>query len=219
MERDFWLDLWNNDEIRFHQPRVNPVLEALWPTLNLPRSKGVLVPLCGKSLDMRWLEACGHRVWGVELAEKAIAAYFAEGKESAVFEPGINIDRYRGAGTVIYHGDYLQLQTPDVKGVGAVFDRAALIALPPLQRQQYADHILRIIPEQAVIVLLTLEYDQSIHPGPPFSVPEAEVNELYSPRCSVELLERSPTQGLPPPFMEAGVKDPQQCVYRIIKER
>jgi thiopurine S-methyltransferase len=218
MEREYWLELWQNDEIRFHQHKVNPVLQELWPKLNVSPEKGVLVPLCGKSLDMRWLEQQGHQVWGVELAEKAITAYFEEAGETPVYETGINIDRYRGSRTVIYHGDYLQLQTPDLRGVGAVFDRAALIALPPKQRAQYADHIQRIIPEKTIIVLLTIEYDQSKHPGPPFSVAEAEVSELYGNRCRVELLDRAPIAGLPPVFVEAGVTNPQQCIYQIIKE-
>jgi thiopurine S-methyltransferase len=219
MEREYWLDIWERDQIRFHQQEVNPVLRELWPTLEVPIEKGVLVPLCGKSLDMRWLAQLGHPVWGVELSEKAITAYFEEAGEVAVYEPGISIGRYRGPGTTIYIGDYLELQTPDLKGVGAVFDRAALVALPAKQRAHYADHIQRIIPDQAIIVLLTIEYEQSQHPGPPFSVLEAEVEELYGDRCRIELLNRTPTGGLPPAFIEAGVSDPQQCVYRITKER
>ena len=220
MQSEYWISLWERDETRFHQAEVNPVLQQLWPTLELPKEKGVLVPLCGKSLDMRWLEAQGHQVWGVEIAEKPIIEFFAEAGEKAVFEPGMNnIHSYRGERTIIYFGDYLELQTPDVKGAGAVYDRAALVALPPDQRAHYADHILRIIPELAVIVLLTIEYDQSLRDGPPFSVPEAEVKEIYGARASVELVSRAPTRALPPEFIEAGVKDPVQCVYKIVKQR
>jgi thiopurine S-methyltransferase len=219
MQSEYWISLWERNETRFHQADVNPVLQQLWPTLELSLDKGVLVPLCGKSLDMRWLEAQGHQVWGVEIAEKPIVEFFADAGEAAVFETGPNIDRYRGERTIIYYGDYLQLQTPDVKGAGAVYDRAALVALPEDQRVHYADHILRIIPEQAVIVLLTIEYDQSLRHGPPFSVPEAEVNKIYGARASVELVSRSPTRGLPPEFIEAGVKDPVQCVYKIVKQK
>ena len=219
MQSDFWIDLWERNETRFHQTEVNPVLESVWPTLGIPPERGVLVPLCGKSLDMRWLEAQGHQVWGVEIAEKPIVEFFTDAGEEPVFGNGINIDHYRGARTIIYHGDYLQLQTPDVRGAGAVYDRAALVALPEEQRAHYVDHILRIIPEKAVILLLTIEYDQSLHPGPPFSVDEAEVNRLYGERASVELLDRSPTRALPPAFIEAGVTDPRGCVYRIEKRR
>jgi hypothetical protein len=95
MEREYWLELWQNDEIRFHQHKVNPVLQELWPKLNVSPEKGVLVPLCGKSLDMRWLEQQGHQVWGVELAEKAITAYFEEAGETPVYETGINMRSLR----------------------------------------------------------------------------------------------------------------------------
>jgi thiopurine S-methyltransferase len=139
MEREYWLELWQNDEIRFHQHKVNPVLQELWPKLNVSPEKGVLVPLCGKSLDMRWLEQQGHQVWGVELAEKAITAYFEEAGETPVYETGINIDRYRGSRTVIYHGDYLQLQTPDLRGVGAVFEPSSCCSPSSMTRANIPD--------------------------------------------------------------------------------
>lgn len=219
MEHDFWHERWERDQITFHQRETNPLLMKYWPSLAVSAGRGVLVPLCGKSLDMRWLEAQGHQVWGVEISRKAIDAYFAEAGEEAQFVQGTNIHAYAGAGTKIYFGDYLQLSRPDVPRVGGVFDRGALVALPTAQRAQYADHIQRIIPNNATILLVTIEYDQNKVSGPPFSVPEAEVQTLYGERCRVELLERAPAGGLPPRFSEAGVNDVRQCVYRIVKER
>ena len=36
------------------------------------------MPLCGKSLDLLWLAAQGHRVLGVEISPLAVDAFFAE---------------------------------------------------------------------------------------------------------------------------------------------
>lgn len=222
MDREFWLERWESGQIGFHQPAANSSLKQYWPELEVPPEQGVLVPLCGKSLDMRWLEACGHDVWAVELSATAIEAYFAEGGETPSYkapESGELLARYRGAKTTIYQGDYLQLSTPLVRGVGAVFDRGALVALPHEQRAHYADHIQRIIPEQAVILLITLEYDQTQVNGPPFNVDETEVRALYGDRCRVELLDRAALNDLPQKFNEAAVAEVSQCVYRITKER
>ena len=39
-------------------------------------SKRVFVPLCGKAVDMLWLAACGHRVYGVDLSGVAARDFF-----------------------------------------------------------------------------------------------------------------------------------------------
>jgi thiopurine S-methyltransferase len=216
VEREFWLDKWARDEIGFHRGSVNPVLEEHWASLGVPAHRGVLVPLCGKSLDMRWLEAVGHPVWGVELAEQAVRAYFAEGGETPELQHGNYLRAYRGSATTIYCGDFRDLAAPDIKGTGAVYDRGALVALPPRLRAHYADHVQRVVPEHTVMLLVSLEYEQAKVPGPPFSVPEAEIRSLYGERCSVETLDAGEARELPPRFDGLAVRE---CVYRIVKKR
>ena len=63
-----WLERWRDGRIAFHRDAVHPALERYWPDLQNQGSK-ILVPLCGKSLDMRWLAGQGHPVLGIELAE------------------------------------------------------------------------------------------------------------------------------------------------------
>jgi len=218
VERDFWLERWELDQIGFHQSCVNPLLEAHWPGLGIPRHRGVLVPLCGKSLDMRYLERLGHRVWGVELSEKAIGAYFEESGESPEVTNGFYLTSHAGAATTLYCGDFFDLQAPDIRGVGAVYDRGALVALPPRQRAHYADHLQRVVPERSVMLLLTFEYDQSRVSGPPFSVGMEEIESLYSSRCSIIRLARDSVRA-PPRFAEAGLKEVMECAYKIQKNR
>ena len=76
MEPQFWQERWAINQIGFHLSEVNPYLPRLWPSLNLPEEAKVLVPLCGKSLDLNWLTSQGHRVLGVEFSEKAVLAFF-----------------------------------------------------------------------------------------------------------------------------------------------
>jgi thiopurine S-methyltransferase len=78
MQPEFWHKKWASNQIGFHLPQVNPYLQRFWPDLNLSSHARVLVPLCGKSLDLLWLAGRGHRVLGIELSEKAVEGFFSE---------------------------------------------------------------------------------------------------------------------------------------------
>jgi thiopurine S-methyltransferase len=217
MQRDFWLERWARNEIGFHLSEVNPRLQRFWPLLHLPASASVFVPLCGKSLDLHWLAAQGHRVIGVELAEAAVQAFFAEAGLASHVDHAGSLPRRSAAGIDIYSGDVFELRADELANVGGVFDRAALVALPPPMRERYAAHVLRIVPAGTRILLLTFEYDQTRIPGPPHAVMEDEVMALYGARSEVELLAREPVRVIPPSFAAAGVTDAAEAVYRIVK--
>ena len=78
MQPEFWHKKWASNQIGFHLPEVNPYLQRHWPELRSRQTARVLVPLCGKSLDLAWLAGRGHQVLGVELSEKAIEDFFSE---------------------------------------------------------------------------------------------------------------------------------------------
>ena len=218
MKHDFWLERWQQDQLGWHLPSTNPLLEKHWPGLGITRGAAVFVPLCGKSLDMRYLEEIGHSVTGIELSEKAVQAYFEEAGETPEREELFYLTRYQGPRSTLYCGDFFDISAPDILGVRAVYDRGALVALPPGLREQYADHMLRVIPEHAHILLISLEYDQNAVPGPPHSVTEAEVEALFGSRCRIELLERTETSNLPPHFIKAGLERGAETVFNIIKD-
>jgi thiopurine S-methyltransferase len=217
MQREFWLDRWRNQEIGFHQPEVNPWLKSWWPRLALPQGCGVFVPLCGKSLDMGWLADQGHRVLGVELAESAVRSFYEDAQRPYRVERQRHLQLYAGDGVSIYCGDFMHLTALQVRGVAGVYDRAALIALPPKMRQHYADHLQRIVADGCRMLLLTLEYDQERVAGPPHSVPEDEVRALYGARCKVERLAAERTSALPPKFREGGVEEALEVAYLLTK--
>ena len=78
MDADFWQQRWREGRIGFHQDRPTPLLEQYWDAVGVAHGARVLVPLCGKSLDLAWLAARGHEVLGVELSRLAIEQFFAE---------------------------------------------------------------------------------------------------------------------------------------------
>ena len=219
MHREFWLERWRKNEIGWHQSEVNPWLAALWTQLGVGPERAVFVPLCGKSLDMRWLHRQGHPVIGVELSEAAVTAYFEEAEEIFRTEQDQFFRRYVGVSATIYCGDFMDLTARELKDVGGVFDRGALVALPPAMRTYYADHLLRILPDRARILLVTLEYDQRRVAGPPHAVSQAEVDALFGGRCSIERLAGEHTCALPPKFLEAGLGEVVETVYALTKLR
>ena len=95
-----------------------------------------------------------------------------------------------------------------------MFDRAALIALPPDLRLRYAHELYAALPTDCRGLLVSLEYPQAERAGPPFSVPEDEVRALYGTDWLVDLLER---RTIPPdhPGFVAGVSRLDTAVYRL----
>lgn len=173
-----WLGRWEEGRIGFHRDEVHDRLQSLWSALGVEPG-AVFVPLCGKSLDMRWLVSAGHDVVGVELSERAAREFFSEwGIEANRKVRGTFIE-FSGGGVRILVGDFFDLD-PDLVGpVVAVYDRAALVALDLPARARYVDHLFSLLPSDCRGVLITLEFPSAEMGGPPFSVDEVEVRELF----------------------------------------
>ena len=138
MQPEFWHERWSSNRIGFHRDAPLPLLVAHWTALGLAPDARVFVPLCGKSLDMVWLAERGHRVLGVELSELAVRQFFDErGLVPAIHETAAGAHFVAGAYELIV-GDAFALEADVLADCAAVYDRAALIALPPDLRRTYA---------------------------------------------------------------------------------
>jgi thiopurine S-methyltransferase len=217
MDRKYWIERWIQNQIGFHQPEYNAWLVKYWPELGLTPGADVFLPMCGKSLDLRWLAEQGFGVVGVDFSRIAIESFFAEASEPYELMGGPNLPCYCGDRTRIYCGDFFELTAKEVAGTAAVFDRAALVALPFTMRRRYADHLLRIIPEGASVLLVTTEYDQNLVAGPPFAVHDDEIEALYGERCHITPLDSGTTEALPPHFQAQGVQSIAERVFLLQK--
>ena len=215
MDERFWRERWENNQIGFHEGRVNAHLEAWWPELGLAPSARVFVPLCGKAVDLLWLRACGHEVLGVEISDIAVRDFFRENRLGATVTPCALGERWESDGLVILRGDFFDLGPEDVGDCAGVFDRASLIALPPEMRPDYAVHLKAILPEAAQTLLVTLDYPPGEMSGPPFAVTEAEVRELYRDTWSVRRLWQQDVLQEHARFRERGVTRLLETVYRL----
>lgn len=205
MDPDFWHQRWREGRIGFHQDRATPLLERHWQAIGVPPGARVLVPLCGKSLDMDWLAARGHEVLGVELSELAVRQFFEErGLEPETRTTGSGT-HFRSGAIEIILGDAFAMDASLLAGCQAVFDRAALIALPPDLRRRYAGTVHARLPTGCRGLLVTLEYPQEEKDGPPFSVDGAEVGALFDDGWRLSLLERRDILDGQPGFVADGV--------------
>ncbi|CAI8949782.1 Thiopurine S-methyltransferase [Pseudomonas sp. IT-347P] len=212
MQPEFWHKKWASGQIGFHLPEVNPYLQRHWAA---PETARVLVPLCGKSLDLAWLAGRGHQVLGIELSEKAIEDFFSEHQiQPQISEKGA-FKVYHGDAIELWCGDFFALTADDVADCTALYDRAALIALPAPMRERYAAHLQQILPQTVQGLLITLDYDQAQMPGPPFAVGDDEVKRLLGSLWQVQALEEQDVLAESGKFLQAGVTRLEERVYRV----
>jgi thiopurine S-methyltransferase len=215
MQPEFWHKKWASNQIGFHLPQVNPYLQRFWPDLNLAAQARVLVPLCGKSLDLLWLAGRGHRVLGIELSEKAVEGFFSEQQlQPQISEHGV-FKVYRAGTIELWCGDVFALSAEDVADCSALYDRAAVIALPAPMRERYAEHLQNILPAGLKGLLITLDYDQSQISGPPFSVDDAQVQHMFGGAWQMQVLESQDVLIDSGKFVQAGATRLEERVYRI----
>ncbi|WP_309390770.1 thiopurine S-methyltransferase [Chelatococcus sambhunathii] len=194
MDETFWRDRWRENRLGWHQPQSHPMLVRRLAALGLEAGSRVFLPLCGKTLDVGWLLGQGFRVAGAELVETAIEQLFAElGVEPEIAQAGASL-RYGADGIDIFVGDLFDLTAETLGPVDAVYDRAALVALPAETRRAYAVHLAEIT-NRAPQLLITFDYDQDRMEGPPFSVTEEEVRALYAGDFEIDLLESAEVEG------------------------
>ena len=194
MDASFWHQRWGTNDIAFHERAANPLLVKYFKGLSLVRGSRVFIPLCGKTLDIGWLLSNGYGVAGAELSEIAVKQLFSElGVEPEISEVG-KVKRYSATNIDIFVGDIFHLSSGILGSVDAVYDRAALVALPREMRNRYAAH-LKELTGKAPQLLICYEYDQALMEGPPFSIRNEEVKQHYRGSYALTLLESADVSG------------------------
>ncbi len=210
MNPEFWHKRWQEGRIGFNQSTVNPLLTEYFNRLNLTAGSRIFVPLCGKSIDMVWLATQGYDVVGIELVETAVQAFFAEQNiEPAVYQQADNpmIKYYQGQLSeqtiTLWVADIFALTAKDIGSINAVYDKAALIALPADMRVRYSEQVRKLSSDTSKVdgannkitpqLLLTLNYDQRKKNGPPFSINGEQLEQYYSAHYQISELASVPS--------------------------
>lgn len=211
MEHQFWHQAWEEGRIGFHRNEVHPQLVQGLSIINPEVGSKVMVPLCGKSLDLLWLQDNGFNVTGVELCPKAIEEFF---KDNNLKPEEIGNGVYQLPSLNLVVGDYLAYKGQEE--FDFLYDRAALVALPPKMRIDYAKHSLSLLKKGGKLLLVAFEYDQEKVPGPPHCVLKEEIERIYE-GTTLELIHEETNEAQAPKFKEAGVKTFTQRTYILTK--
>lgn len=194
MEAGFWHKKWESNQLGFHNAEENPLLVKHFDTLALPGYARVFVPLCGKTLDIHWLLFHGKRVVGAELSELAVKQLFEELGVIPTIESVGKLIRYRAENIDVYVGDIFDLSVEQLGIVDAVYDRAALVALPESMRKKYSQHLMPLTASVQQLVIC-YQYDQRQLDGPPFSISDEELLTHYGSSYSLKLLQSVDVEG------------------------
>lgn len=213
MQKSDWESRWHEGRIAFNQPTVSPMLERwadrVWGTDGPNR---VLVPLCGKSLDMVYLAGRGADVIGVEYVERGVREFFAERGAEPEEDRGPPA-RFTAGVYTLFAADFFEVGAEHFGTVDAVHDRAALIALDRPTRARYAAHLREQLAPGAKILLITLEYDQAQMAGPPYAVLGEEVGALFGAAFEIEPLDSRDISE--PRFKDQGVTAMREVAYAL----
>ena len=215
MQPEFWRERWELGQTGFHKDEVHPDIEAQHEWLLGEGEHRVLVPLCGKTLDLDWIARRGDTAVGVELSEIAVHALF----EQAGRTPEITVRGtkkiFRTEGLIVICGDFFDVNVEDVAPIDRVWDRAAMVALPPQMRRRYVEHLRSLVQPGARVLLNTLVYDDCAKEGPPHSVDDFEVANAYE-GAQIELFDRRDlTDEIRPHWLEAGMTRLHSHLHRI----
>ena len=200
-----WVERWQEGRIGWHERDGNRSLKTHWSA----SGRRVLVPLCGKSVDLIWLEQQGNEVIGVELSELAVLAFFEENDLRYSIVEG-ELDAYVADDRpiTIYCGDYFEFSETGFEGY---FDRGALVAIAPDNREAYVQHTRSLLSADVESLVVTVEYDQSIAAGPPFSIPESAMRVLWPELKRVDAYDDM--ENCPPKFVQAGMTEIVEAVW------
>lgn len=203
-----WLGRWSEGRTGWHEPAGNDGLKRYWPKSTQPGS--VLVPLCGKTPDLLWLANCGHDVVGVELSEVAVQSFFDEHDLSYERSAHGALTRYaaKDHALALFCGDYFEFLSERFDGL---YDRGALVALDENLRPRYAEHTERLLKPDATRMIVTLEYDQRVVSGPPWSVLNGEMTGYWDDLVKVG--EKDDIDSCPPKFRRAGLTDIREVFW------
>lgn len=194
MDAHFWHEKWQNREIGFHEGSPNSLLVKHFNDLELEPSATVFVPLCGKTKDIAWLLEKGINVTGVELNETAIRELFTElGLEPYITEAN-GLVRYSAPQITIFVGDIFKLTKQQINDTDAIYDRAALVALPTKLREKYTQH-LASITQSAKQLVIVFDYDQQQMDGPPFAISDDTIKSYYASNYQLSKLDSKGVDG------------------------
>ncbi len=216
MEHSFWHQAWAKPQRGFHLDAVNPLLQRYLP--RLAPGAGVLVPLCGKSLDLAWLADKGYQVDGIELSEVAAREFWEERGVTPTTEQQGAFACSRHHNLRFWQGDLFDLSPSQLPAINLIYDRAALVAWPEEMRARYVNKLTDLAPLGSQWLLICLDYPQREMQGPPFSITPRILKELVEPYWQPVLLGTEDILPNEPHFQGRGLSYLLETVWLLTRK-
>ena len=173
---------------RFYQPQRPEAHDFLTRHLTPDQLSGrnVVVPNCGRSVDMIYLAQHAARVTGTGCTPMQIEQFQEENCLYMEFDGAAwRFDSLSLSPVPLCNLPDAQLGTVDI-----VYDRSAMISTAPDMRGDYLSRIDRLTRPGGRIYLMTVEFSTQRSEGP-YSISAAEVETLFGDRYTVKHLEEA----------------------------
>ena len=89
-----WNGKWSSNTTRWQREEIHHTLLKHYDAVLKGRGK-ILVPLCGKTVDLHWITGKGHETVGVEGILKAIVEFGAENADRISFDSETDTGEYK----------------------------------------------------------------------------------------------------------------------------
>lgn len=212
MEKEFWIEKWNEGQIGFHQSEYNKSMRNHYDSKDLT-NKNVFIPLAGKSNDIIYFLERGANVYAVEISKEAVNAFFKENEFDFSKEENQKYEVFKYRNLTYYHGDFFTLSRTEIPRIDFLYDRASVIALPPTMRKDYYSKINELIGPHTDIHIQSYTHDGPKDFGPPFYVPEDELDNAYKNMGITLKKIQSKTTKADKRFREAGLSKMTSLVW------
>ncbi|KAK3103889.1 hypothetical protein FSP39_022666 [Pinctada imbricata] len=195
-----WVEGWETGDIGFHRSGVHPVLKKHYEWLLAGRSPSkVFVPLCGKSVDMKWLYDQGHEIVGIEGAETAVQQFFDESKIlfkiSSIEDGLLKLYQSEDGRIRLYVGNYYNMPSTGESNFPAIWDRGSLEAIDIKEREKYVDVMTSLMSPGSRCLAEVVNRDDNR--GPPFFITEEGMSNLFKGYSVKYLDKEEPVKGMP----------------------
>ncbi len=194
MDHSYWEGEWRAGRLPWHGTAVHRDLVDFGPNFLQGGAHRILVPLCGKTLDLAWLAARGHDVYGIEFVSEAITTVFEEAGLEPVEEQVGPYRSWRSGTLTLIQADFFEMDSTVLGPMDRLWDRGGLVNVDPGRRAAYVQRLRSFARAGAQAMVNVFSYDQTGFDGPPFSVPDTDFKALFASMRGIKLLRRDKTR-------------------------
>jgi len=206
---DQWSNMWQNDRTFWHLDKPhNYVVKHSSP---LPKGSNVFIPLCGKTVDIKWFYENGFVVHGLEFEKKAIIEFFKQFNfpyTEIKLSDDITVFKTPDSKIQLFQGDFFKFNETYIDNkYDLIWDRASFVAVNFDDREKYVKILNDLLNKNGKILLSTINYQQGSMMGPPHCISPEDVRKYFGAVFEVKFLESTDiSKGFPnnksPPVTE-----------------